>query len=500
MPQEPLLVCKDIYKSFGPTKALQGVSLTVERGQIHGLIGENGSGKSTLTSIIAGIQPADSGEMLIEGKPFSPKTSLDAEAYGVGMIVQEKGTVDMITVAENIFLGREKKFMKGGLFHAGAMNREAKKLLESLGLGAIGPRMNTMWLNAETRKLIEIARVMYVTPDIFIIDETTTTLSQNGRELIYGLMRAQAQQNKAVIFITHDLDELMEMCTDITVLRDGQFVAALKKDETDIRAIRNMMVGREFSDNYYRSDTDGSYSEEVALSMEHVTDSFMIEDFSLELHKGEILGIAGLSEGGMHEIGKIAYGITPTLTGRVVNHLTGTEIRDPATAKQSGIGYISKNRDAESVILNASIKDNILMTSYRKVEKGPFIPNSAEKKFAEKEADKLNLKRRDVNQIVDELSGGNKQKVVFAKWMGNGSDIYIMDCPTRGIDIGVKTSMYQLMYELKKQGKAIMLISEELTEVIGMADRIMVIKDGKVTGQVRREEAPSEHELINYII
>ena len=416
------------------------------------------------------------------------------------MIVQEKGTVDMITVAENIFLGREKQFMKGGLFHAGAMNKAAKKLLESLGLGAINPRMNVTWLNAETRKLVEIARVMYTKPDVLIIDETTTALSQNGRELIYGLMKAQVAENKAVIFITHDLDELVELCTDITVLRDGVFIDSMKKEDTDIRALRNMMVGREFDDNYYRSDTDGSCSDELALTLEHVTDSYMIEDFSLELHKGEILGIAGLSEGGMHEIGRIAYGITPTLTGRVYNHLTGTEIRDCATAKKSGIGYISKNRDAESVILNASIRDNIMMTSYRKVENGPFIPASAERKFANKEADKLNLKRRDIDQIVDELSGGNKQKVVFAKWMGNESDIYIMDCPTRGIDIGVKASMYQLMYDLKKQGKAILLISEELTEVIGMADRIMIVKDGKVTGQVRREEAPSEHDLINYII
>jgi len=495
-----IIECKEIFKSFGSTKALKGVSLSIGAGEIRGLIGENGSGKSTLSSIIAGIQPCDSGAMSVKGEDYSPKSSLEAEKFGIGMIVQEKGTLDNMTVAANIFLGRERQFTKSGIFSKPKMNKAAQELLNSLGLEYINAKSNISWLNPEMRKLVEIARVMYAEPDVLIVDETTTALSQTGRDIIYSIMRKQAEDNKAVIFITHDLDELMDICTSITVLRDGEYIDTVDKENTSVSALRDMMVGREFDGDYYRSDYDSSCCDELALTLENVSDSHMISNFSLELHKGEILGIAGLSECGMHEIGRLAYGITPTLTGKVVNHFTNTEIKNCYSAKKSKMGYISKNRDTEAIILNASIQENILMPSYDLISKAKLVSSRDEKTFAEREANKLKIKCSSLSQYADELSGGNKQKIVFAKWIGNGSDIFIMDCPTRGIDIGVKASMYQLMYALKKEGKAILLISEELTEVIGMSDRILVIKDGKITAEVKREEMPTEKQLVHHMI
>lgn len=442
----------------------------------------------------------DSGDMYIKGEKFAPRHVLEASEKGIGMIVQEMGTIRDLSVAANIFFGYEKNFTKGGVFLSAKMNKTAQTLLDSLGMQDINARTKISQLGAESRKLVEIARIMYKKPEVLIIDETTTALSQVGRDILYEIIKKQKAENKAVIFITHDLDELMEVCTSITVLRDGIYIDTMEKEKTSIHEIREMMVGREFSGHYYRADMDGAHSKEAALSLEHVSDDALITDLSLTLHKGEILGIAGLSECGMHELGRLAYGINPTITGKVFNHLRSVEIRDCYTAKNSGIGYVSKNRDLEAVVLNASIKDNILMPSYRLIEKHHYISSKAEKNFAKKESDLLKIKCNSLDQYVSELSGGNKQKVVFAKWMGNGSDIFIMDCPTRGIDIGVKAGMYKLMYKLKKQGKAILLISEELTELIGMSDRIVVMKDGKITGEILRDEMPTEKQIVEYMI
>ena len=496
--RELILRCEGIYKSFGATKALVNVDFEVHRGEIRGLIGENGSGKSTLTSIVAGVQPYDEGKMYLKGEAYKPESMIDAQAHGVSMVVQEMGTISGITVAANIFIGKEKLFCKGPFLNVGKMNAAAKKILDDIGADHIKPNAPIDQLNFEDRKIVEIARAMYDKPEIFIVDEATTALSQKGRNIIYNIAHKLAEEDRAVVMISHDLDELMTICNAITVLRDGVLIDTMEKEEMNINRMRLCMVGREISDNYYRSDYDGSYSDEVVLKATNVTLG-ALENFSFELHKGEILGIGGLSESGIHEVGRAAFGADPLITG-TVEMKDGTRITSPRQAISKGIAYVSKNRDIEAIILNDSIENNIVLPSIPQLEKGIFISKAAEKKLADEEIERMSIKCQSGKQQVNQLSGGNKQKVVFAKWLGNKSDILILDCPTRGIDIGVKASMYQLMYQLKKAGKSMIMISEELPEVIGMSDRILVIKDGQLSMEFTRSESLSEADIIHFMI
>lgn len=497
---ESVLRCKGICKTFGVTHALVNVDFEVRRGEIRGLIGENGSGKSTLTSIVAGVQPYDEGkgEMTLMGEPYKPKSMVDAQRRGVSMVVQEMATIPGISVAANIFVGKEKLFMKGPFLNVRKMNVEAKKVLEEIGAGHIRPDAMIDSLDFEDRKIVEIARAMYDKPEIFIVDEATTALSQRGRDIIYTISKKLAAENRSVVMISHDLDELMTICNAITVLRDGVLIDTMTEDEMDIHRMRLCMVGREIADNYYRSDYDGSYDAEVVLKATNVTLG-ALENFSFELHKGEILGIGGLSESGIHEVGRAAFGCEPLITGTVVTN-DGVRITNPRNAIANGIAYVSKNRDVEAIILNESIKNNIVLPSIPQLEKGVFITPASERALAEKEIERMSVKCENEDQQVNQLSGGNKQKVVFAKWLGNNSEVLVLDCPTRGIDIGVKASMYQLMYQLKKQGKSMIMISEELPEVIGMSDRILIIKDGQLVKEFTRSESLSEADIIQYMI
>lgn len=499
MEKERLLYCESIYKSFGETKALVDVSIEVNRGDIRGLIGENGSGKSTLSSIVAGVQPMDSGKMEFKGEAYLPATMVDAQSKGVSMVVQESGSVLGISVAANIFLGKEEHFAKMGLLQTKKMNQAAKEALEKIHIQDIDPTAMMDSLNFEDRKLVEIARAMYESPELLIIDETTTALSEKGRKIVYDIMRDMAAKNKAVLFISHDLDELMSICNAITVLRDGILIDTLTQEEMEINRMRELMVGRELSGSYYRADYDGSHGDKVVLRAENVTLHDQVENVSLELHEGEILGIGGLTECGMHELGKAFYGAEHLLTGKITC-ADGTEIKNPRVAMDQGIGYVSKNRDVEALILDASIQDNIVIPSFKKLARHGLISRKSERSLAEKAIKDMSVKCTSGAQNVNDLSGGNKQKVVFAKWLANDTRIYILDCPTRGIDIGVKAAMYDLMYQLKKEGKSILMISEELPELIGMSDRVVIMKDGVISGEFKREEEFSEQKLIHCII
>lgn len=498
---EVLLEVKDMCKNFGVTVALNHVSFTVKRGEVRGLIGENGSGKSTVSSIIAGIQPATSGEMFYKGKPWKPSNALEAIHNGVSMIVQEAGTISNISVSENIFIGDYKKFKIGPFINRFNMNNEAKKAMENIGVKGINPAKPIRLLDMQERKLIEIAKTMYSNPDIFIVDETTTALSQTGRELLYSIMHKAADEGKAVLFISHDLDELMEHCDTLTILRDGIIVDNIEKQNYEPGDIKRKMVGRDIKGNYYRVDTDG-FSDEVVLKADCITTMKDLLCFNLELHKGEVLGIGGLSHCGMHTVGRALYGLEEIVDGEII--LTGSKnvsIKDPYIAFDNKMGYLSKNRDAESLELNASIAANINSTGYNKNKRfGMFISYKKEREYAQLQVDSLAIKCTNMFQPVRALSGGNKQKVVFGKWIADDADVLIMDCPTRGVDIGVKAAMYQLIYEMKKEGKSIIIISEELPELIGMSDRLLIMKDGRITGEFYREDGFNEHELIEYMI
>ncbi len=497
--KEVLLEVHDMVKNFGVTVALNHVDFVVRRGEIRGLIGENGSGKSTVSSIISGMQKPTSGSMTYKGQPWAPSSTLEAQGKGICMIVQEAGTIQGIPVADNIFLGHEKMFMRGPIVNHGKMVREAQELLDRLGID-IDASERTERLSMQQCKLVEIAKGMYWDPEIFIVDETTTALSQSGRTLLYRLMHELRDNGKAVLFISHDLEELIEQCDAVTVLRDGKIIGSLDKDEFDPDVMKKMMVGREIKGGYYRSDYDG-YSDEVVLKADCITTRHDLMCFDLELHKGEILGIGGLSECGMHTVGKALFGAEKILDGQVTVGPDKVVVKDPETAIRHNIGYTSKDRDRESVGLAGSIHENIASTGYIANRLfGPVISFRKEKKYVAKQVKDLSLKCASPYHNVNTLSGGNKQKVVFGKWIGADSRILILDCPTRGIDIGVKAAMYQLIYRFKQEGRSILLISEELQELIGMSDRILIMKDGKVVHEVMRTDNPTENDLIEHMI
>ena len=499
MQKDIVIKVENITKTFGMTKALTDVSLQIAYGEIRGLIGENGSGKSTLASMIVGTGHPDSGRMWYKGEEHAPKNMLESKKKKINILVQENGTINGLTVAENMFLGKESSFSKMGNVYKKKLIKEAQKALKNIGADYINAADRIERLSFEDRKLVEVAVAMYSEPDVLFVDETTTALSQKGRELVYKLMDDMRKQGKTVIFISHDMEELERMCDSISVLRDGNFVGTIQKEEITQDVLKRMMIGRDLTGDYYRSDCKLSYSDRVVLEVNGVSYGTSVQNISFQLHKGEILGLGGLTECGMHELCKIIFGAVKPDKGSV-RLADGTEIKSPSVAIENKIAYMPKDRDLESLFLATSIKDNISMASLNKVKKGIFIPPKEERELADFNAKKLEVKMQNITQYVRELSGGNKQKVVVAKWMANDSEILIMDCPTRGIDIGVKAAIYRLMEQLKKEGKSIIMGSEEMPELLGMSDRIIVMKDGKQTGQFERSESLGEENLIHAML
>ena len=497
----PILEMKHIRKTFASTVALGDVDLNVYPGEIRGLIGENGSGKSTISSIAAGMQKADSGEMLYHGKTWTPGSMIEALSGGIGMIVQESGTIQGVSVAENMFLGETKQFPGPfGSIDRKAMNTKADEALRAIGIQNVSGATPMAALDFQTRKLVEIAKVVMKDPEILVVDETTTALSQEGRQILYDLMKRLRDEGKAVLFISHDLEEIMEVCDTLTVLRDGAIIRHFTKDEFDADQIRTSMIGRELQGDYYRSDFTPSHWDEVAVELRNVSFGETLEDVSITFRKGEIVGIGGLSHCGMHPLGKILFGAIRPDSGEVVTG-SGVRITSETVAMRENFGYVSKDRDVESLSLTASIRDNIAIAGMERYAVNNFLMlSSREKVYVDKQIADLSIKCADRDQSVSQLSGGNKQKVVFGKWIGRGSEVLILDCPTRGVDIGVKRAMYQLMEELKKEGKSIIMISEEMPELMGMSDRLIIMKDGRITKEFERSADLSDTEIIKYMI
>jgi len=494
-----ILRSENLSKRFGITTAVDDVSLEFEKGEIHGLIGENGSGKSTFCSTLCGIYPVTSGRFLLEGKELRARSQVEANRRGVSIIVQEMGTLPGLTVAENIFLGEEDKFMRGIVKNTGAMNREAQRLLDGYGFKRIIASKMIDNYSFEDRKLIEIVKATYFNPKILVVDETTTALSRSGRQELFKVMDRIKSGGNTVIFISHDLDEVIDHTDRISVLRDGGLVDTVKSSEASAGELKLLMVGRELTNRYYRTDYGQSVSDEVVLEVDDVSVPGEMQNVSFRLHKGEILGIGGLSECGMHETGKAIFGASYGRSGSVTLK-GGYSVKSIPGAIRHGVAYASKDRDNESVIVADSIRDNICLPSLDDMSKHALLNNRKLDGFARKNAELMSVKMTGIDQYVSALSGGNKQKVVISRWLGKDSDILVLDSPTRGIDVKVKADIYALMSELKARGKSIIMISEELQELLGMSDRILIMKDGRINGEFLRNRNLGEKDLITKMV
>ena len=463
------------------------------------VIGENGSGKSTLTSCLTGIYQKDSGKFILEGKEITATNQVEANHQGVAIIVQEIGTFSGLTVAENIFLGNEDKFTKHGIKNTAAMNKQAQEYLDSYGFNYIDATKVIDDYNFEDRKLVEIVKATYFNPKVLVVDEATTALGQKGREELFKVMHKVRDTGNCVIFISHDIEEVIEQADNISVLRDGVKIGSITKAEATPDKLKALMVGREIGDNYYRTDYGEEISKEIVLSAKNVTVKGQIEDLNLELHKGEILGIGGLSECGMHEVGKALFGASYFRQGTVTLG-DGTPINSIPDAIKHSIAYASKDRDNESLVINDTIGNNICLPSLENLKTHGMLRGKSMKEFANKYAKQMSTKMTGVDQFVSALSGGNKQKVVLARWVGKDSDLIILDSPTRGIDVKVKADIYAMRNDMRKSGKSIIMISEEIMELLGMADRILIMKDGKINGEFLRSPELKDTDLIDNMI
>ncbi len=493
--KQAVLLAEHIDKSFGITHAVNDVSLSVDAGEIRGLIGENGSGKSTFCSLLCGIYPLDSGRFMLGGAQMHVHNQVEANRQGISIIVQEMGTLLGLSVAENIFLGHEDRFIRHGIKNAAAMVKEAQNLLNAYGFERIKASMMIDAYNFEDRKLIEIVKATHFKPKIVIVDETTTALSQHGRGELYKIIDGIRADGRTVIFISHDLSEVLAHTDTISVLRDGELIGTVRSSDVNEDDLKRMMVGRELGTRYYRTDYGQPVPGEVVLTVSEVSVSGQLEKVSFSLHKGEILGIGGLSECGMHELGKAVFGASFDREGSVTL-ANGAVVKGIPDAIGNSLAYASKDRDNEALIINDSIRDNIALPSVDDLTRRGFLIDRVLRGFALKHAQQLSTKMTGIGQFVSELSGGNKQKVVLARWLGKGSDIIVLDSPTRGIDVKVKADIYALMSELKAQGKSIIMISEEIQELLGMADRILIMKDGRINGEFPRGKALGEEDLI----
>jgi inositol transport system ATP-binding protein len=479
-----ILEMKNIDKRFGGVHALDHVNLTLKRGEVHALVGENGAGKSTLMKILIGLYKPDSGEIFFDGEKVDFKSVKDAQDMGISMIFQEFNQVRVMSVMENIFLGREPK-TKSGAVDFKKMYNVSKALLGELGLD-LDPKTRIFDLTVAKHQLVEIVKAISLNAKIIIMDEPTSALSQNEIEYLLTMVRALRDQGKAIVYISHKMEEIFNVCDSVTVLRDGKFIYTGKVSEVTEKDLIRMMVDREVSELFPKQK---SQIGEVLLEVKNLTVSGKFKNVSFDLRKGEILGVAGLMGAGRTELMETIVGARRPDKGEIYLHGEKIVNRMPGDAIHRGIAMVSEDRKRNGVFLKLNVKDNILMSSLNKCLKGPSISKKLEKKYFDEYKEKLEIKCTSATQICQNLSGGNQQKVAVSRVLNSDPEIIILDEPTRGIDVKTKSEIHRLMSTLASTGKAVLMVSSELPEILGMSDRILVLHEGTMTGILNREEA-----------
>ncbi len=489
----PLLQLVNIRKEFPGVLALDKVNLDIREGEVLALVGENGAGKSTLIKILAGALEGYEGEILWKGEPFRANQTWEVQQAGISTIYQELTSCPELSVAENIFLGREPK-KKGGIIDWKKMNDMASEVLDTLHMH-ISPSSKVSTLTVANQQLIEIARALTMEAKLIIMDEPTSSLSEHEVKTLCEIVKKLREQGISVLYISHKFEEIFELSDRISVLRDGKYIGTRDTKDASLDEILAMMVGRSVDMHFVARSTK---KEEVVLKVDNLTSRGLFENISFELHRGEILGISGLVGAGRTEMARGIFGVDRVDSGSMV--IYGEERRIPASpgeALKLGIGFLPEDRKEQGLVLMMSIGENVTLPSLAKNKKNFVISFGKEKEDVEDYIKRLSIKTPSLNQLAQNLSGGNQQKVVIAKWLASKSKILIFDEPTRGIDIGAKAEIYDLMNELVAQDYSIIMISSELPEVMGMSDRIMVMHEGKQVALLDRDAASPE-EIMGY--
>lgn len=491
------LELRNLHKRFPGVYAVKGVGFVVEQGEVHALVGENGAGKSTLMKMINGELTLDEGEILYNGIAAKAKSVSDAKKLGVSMIHQELSPLKNMTIAQNIFLGNEMHIGKTAFVDDREMNKECGEILKSYGMN-LNPKSYVADLSIAQIQMLEIIKAVRSNANLIIMDEPTSSLSDEESQKLFTIIHELVEKNVSVIYISHRLDEILDLSDQITVLRDGTYVKTVSANGVTKDQLVEMMVGRSL-DNIYPKEE--AIIGEPVLKVEGLTSEGVFKDIDFIVRSGEILGVSGLVGAGRSEIFRAVFGIDPYSAGKMFIDGQEVNIKTPAEAIDNGLAFVSEDRKELGLVLCRSIKENVALPNLKGMSRLGFIKPKSEKESVESFRDMLSIKAANIGVDSSTLSGGNQQKVVLAKWLLSNPKVLILDEPTRGIDVGAKFEIYKIMSDLAKQGIAIVMISSELPEIIGMSDRVIVISQGMKTGEFMRDKimdgTVTQKELLN---
>jgi ribose transport system ATP-binding protein len=488
----PFLELHGIVKRFPGVLALNGVGLEVHAGEVHALIGENGAGKSTLIKITAGVYQPDAGEIRIDGRPVRIRNPHDAQALGISTIFQEFTLAPDMTVAENIFLGREPLRIRAlSIIDRRELVRRTRDVLTSLNL-PIDPEATVKHLGVAQQQMIEIAKALSLDARLIIMDEPTATLTSHEIDRLFEAIDRLQRRGVAVVYVSHRLDEVKAICGRATILRDGTYVATVPVASTTVDEIIRLMVGRNLKDKFPKIAIE---PREEVLRVEQLTRKGVLHGISFSVRRGEIVGIAGLVGSKRTETARAIFGADPIDSGRVVLRGKPVKVRTPADAIANRVALVPEDRKRQGIFAVLTVRENMVLSALRKFSRNGILDLRSEKRRAQELVSALRVATPDVEKRVLELSGGNQQKVVIAKWLNTDAEVFLFDEPTRGIDVGGKIEVYRLMGDLLARGAAIVMISSELPEILGMSDRILVMREGRICGEFARSDATEENIL-----
>lgn len=487
---ETILELKDITKVFPGVTALDQVQLDIRKGEVHALIGENGAGKSTLMKVILGIYQPEAGQVFFKGEEVHFKEPTEALEAGISMIHQEISLVQTLDISENIWLGREDKFTKYGLLDLKKRYKATKELLDSIGLGFLDPKAVVKNLSVANMQLVELARAVSYNSDVIIMDEPTSSLTQVEIDLLYSVIRDLSSRGTSIIFISHKLEEIFEVCDRVTVFRDGKYILTKNVNEITTPELIKNIIGRDLSNMYPKVEAEIG---EPVLEVKNLTRNGVCEDISFTVRAGEIVGFSGLVGAGRTEIMRCIFGIDPIDSGEIF--LNGEKVvnSDPKQAVENGFAMVTEDRLRMGAIYALSVKANTTIARFDHIcNKAGFYSPKDEDVVFDEAMSKIQVKYSSADEKISQLSGGNQQKVIIARWLATNPKVLILDEPTRGIDVGSKTEIYKIMFELAQRGLAIIMVSSELPEILGVSDRVVVIREGRIAYECMTKDATQE--------